>query len=1096
MPQQLTFSIPVGLLALENHQVFAKPIRWSELQVFDGSWRHALMTIEVRAEPLVKSGFPRFFSPVKSIDPNNFSRRHLPDALETIRIEILFEPSPDNRNWIKPVRVPFDAVFWPLPNGWNVHVPVLNLEMFVAERKEIAQKLEARIRELMAVRFGNKLGWEQFVAYCRVRAFRCERVSVTAEMPTRVETDRLEYSDEAQSEKTDAWDKLGAVILRRHTQDKAFGVDGHVKRLADEFVSTQSRQVLLVGPSGVGKTAIWHEFVRRAREFGVQGGVFTEVEPATLAASSSDCCGGWQSKCDTLIKQAERDRAIVHLGNLWELCQVGMAEGQPQNIGSYLISASRGKMPIVCECTSEQLAVIEQEQPGLFFEMTRIDIDEPDQKTAVNIYRSVAETLAPNCMTESAIIKMDALHRRYATYSASPGRSLRFLKNLVAEDDATNRENRIVTEQDVTAAFSHETGLPLLLLEESLPLDMATTRQWFAERIIGQNDAASVIINLLMTYKAKLSRPDRPIASLLFVGPTGVGKTEMAKALAEFLYQDQKRMIRIDMNEYAEYGAAERLIRGTARGEGVLTAKVRQQPFAVVLLDEFEKAHANVFDLLLQVLGEGRLTDAAGRVADFRNCVILMTSNLGVEKFGLPKSGFETSISAADVAHAVSHFTAEASRILRPEMLNRIDRVVPFLPLDRGSLLKILGIEFRKIEKRYGLASRPISIDIDNAVHEKLIALGYDPRFGARSLRRMVEREFLLPLGKTLRKYQTRMPLAIRASIENDEIKITATPTSNFTMAISQNTSSMTMLSQIGQLRQYSRRLLEHSVIAEMKARINRAVSLRRKYRKLIRKEHSLPNEVRRFLTNVDLADQPYVEEANRLYERAVRTEEEALLLFYNEQLPITNLVELKKLFDDFVLRLYQEIYGKTDHVLLAVYGKNVATVHETINIYKRITEQLGFRWSWYALEPYFPLMREGTLEPNDRLLGKPPSQIAARHLDQSTPLTLPHVGQLGQLLVIKGKMAKHYFGDESGLVKFYENRNTKKTTFECSVLVSAELLDDFFPPMDLHGNIDVSYDRISRQFDVGLLGDSLIDTMAESFRATFEHKIMMWVAE
>ena len=177
----------------------------------------------------------------------------------------------------------------------------------------------------------------------------------------------------------------------------------------------------------------------------------------------------------------------------------------------------------------------------------------------------------------------------------------------------------IQTARDVVAAFARETGLPLWLLDDAVPLDLSATRDWFAQRVIGQEDAVSRVVDLLATVKAGLSREHKPLASFLFLGPTGVGKTEMAKSLAEFLFGSSKssgsssgqdsRLIRIDMSEYSDALAVQRLIGGSAEAEGVLTARVREQPFAVVLLDEFEKGHPALFDLLLQVLGEGRLTE-------------------------------------------------------------------------------------------------------------------------------------------------------------------------------------------------------------------------------------------------------------------------------------------------------------------------------------------------------------------------------------------------------------------------------------------------------------------------------------------------------
>ncbi len=233
---------------------------------------------------------------------------------------------------------------------------------------------------------------------------------------------------------------------------------------------------------------------------------------------------------------------------------------------------------------------------------------------------------------------IDRLHRRYATYSAYPGRPLRFLRNLMGDAGAAAP----VGMSEVAAAFARETGLPDFLIRPEAVLDLDAVREWFRERLIGQDHAIELVLDVLAAVKAELARPGRPLASLLLIGPTGVGKTEMAKCLAELLYGGRQRMIRLDMSEYADPWAVQRLFGGGGRegGAGVLTSQVREQPFSVLLLDELEKAHHSVLDLLLQVLGEGRLTDGMGQVADFTNSVILMTSNLGAESFGRPAAGF------------------------------------------------------------------------------------------------------------------------------------------------------------------------------------------------------------------------------------------------------------------------------------------------------------------------------------------------------------------------------------------------------------------------------------------------------------------------
>jgi hypothetical protein len=261
-----------------------------------------------------------------------------------------------------------------------------------------------------------------------------------------------------------------------------------------------------------------------------------------------------------------------------------------------------------------------------------------------------------------------------------------------------------------------------------------------------------------------MTRRGKPIASFLFIGPTGVGKTEMSKVLAEYLFSSRDRMVRIDMSEYADPSASVRLAGGAFGSEGILTSRVRESPFSVVLLDEFEKADPSCYDLLLQVLGEGRLTDAGGRVADFSNSIVIMTSNLGVETYRQEGPGFPGSAgggssaggssagggSAGGARLAREHFTEEVRAFLKPELFNRIDGIVCFLPLEEESILEIARRELDEIRKRDGIHLMGVELEVPDAAIRQLARRGFDPVFGARPLKRAIERELLVQLSEAL----------------------------------------------------------------------------------------------------------------------------------------------------------------------------------------------------------------------------------------------------------------------------------------------------------------------------------------------------------
>ena len=320
---------------------------------------------------------------------------------------------------------------------------------------------------------------------------------------------------------------------------------------------------------------------------------------------------------------------MLVLGNLVELMQAGRYEGNAQGIASFFRPAlARGAFRAVVEATETQRQLVEREDPGLLavFEVLKVDPPEGPRRRA--ILRAVAEAkeeagTEKSPVADAALEQLDALHERFATYSVAPGRPVRFLKNLL-------RDTPSPTAADVTAAFANETGLPRFMIDPGARFDPQRCRAALEKEVMGQSAAVGRVADALTVVKADLTRPQRPIASFLFAGPTGVGKTQLAKATARYLFGDATRMTRFDMSEFGSPAAVARLTTAPGGGgEGLLTARVREQPFAVLLFDEFEKAHPAFFDLLLQVLGEGRLTDGAGRTADFTQAVIVMTSNLG-----------------------------------------------------------------------------------------------------------------------------------------------------------------------------------------------------------------------------------------------------------------------------------------------------------------------------------------------------------------------------------------------------------------------------------------------------------------------------------
>ena len=294
-----------------------------------------------------------------------------------------------------------------------------------------------------------------------------------------------------------------------------------------------------------------------------------------------------------------------------------------------------------------------------------------------------------------------------------------------------------VTDEEIAEVVSQWTGVPVSKMMQGEMAKLANLEEHLHERVIGQDDAIRYVAGAVRRNRAGLSDPGRPIGSFLFLGPTGVGKTELAKALAEFLFDDEKNMVRIDMSEYMEKFSVQRLI-GAPPGYvgydegGQLTEAVRRRPYSVVLLDEIEKAHSDVFNILLQVLDDGRLTDGQGRVVSFKNTIIIMTSNVG--------SQFIREFTENGDKQSLEKSIDEALRItFRPEFLNRIDDIVRFSSLDTGDLEKIVELQLKDVRAR--LSDMNITIEVTDNAKERLAMDGFDPTFGARPLKRLIQRE-------------------------------------------------------------------------------------------------------------------------------------------------------------------------------------------------------------------------------------------------------------------------------------------------------------------------------------------------------------------
>jgi ATP-dependent Clp protease ATP-binding subunit ClpC len=352
---------------------------------------------------------------------------------------------------------------------------------------------------------------------------------------------------------------------------------------------------------------------------------------------------------------------------------------------------------------------------------------------------------------------------------------LRLEQEFVEKRDTwlrTKKMDPVVDKEDIAELVAKWTGIPVARLLETEAEKLLHMEERLHSRIINQEHAVRAVSEAIRRARAGLKDPRRPIASFIFLGPTGVGKTELAKALAAFLFDTEDALVRIDMSEYMEKHTVSRLI-GAPPGYvgyeegGQLTEAVRRRPFRVILFDEIEKAHPDVWNILLQVLDDGRLTDGHGRTVDFRNTVIIMTSNLGTSSFGRPSGiGFRTPREAEEEEERLRRSVEEAlKKTFRPEFLNRIDEVIVFHPLTQEHILQIVDLLVRGVQER--LRERRITLSLTEGARRWLAQEGFDPIYGARPLRRAIQKHLENPLASRVLAGEVR---------EGDHVEVDGDP--------------------------------------------------------------------------------------------------------------------------------------------------------------------------------------------------------------------------------------------------------------------------------------------------------------------------------
>lgn len=909
---------------------------------------------------------------------------------------------------------------------WGI-VPALGVEHF----SQSIEQLEKHLQETILLEFSRKQRLNDLRALLTTMWH--ERIDITQQnidwrFPTLKELENLE---EINQESLLAKVAQNLKISKRTTFGRKKELDQLTKALKGHF----NRNVLLVGASGVGKTALIWETIRQGHKRKIEGNFWESTASILIKELSGDT--GWQDNLAKICRELSFTRDILFIRSFMELFEVGQYVGNSVSMADYLRPyISRGDITLISECTEEEYAKIELRSPNYlsFFQVIRLE--EPKEELESIIVQKVND-LAANRKLQiepGAIKEILRLNRRFSPYAGLPGKPIRFLESILINQKRPSQKDNLhlLTGKSIIKYFSEETGIPIFMIDPQIAMDSESIRTDFSTQVFGQEKAVNSIVDLLASVKTALTRTGKPIASFLFVGPTGVGKTELAKVLANFMFGNRARMLRFDMSEFSDPYAVMRLTGTDYSTDGLLTSAVHQEPFCVLLFDEIEKAHTNFFDLLLQVLSEGRLTDSKGKLVNFCSTIIIMTSNIGASNLQSNRISLQKNLNQETVT---THFMSAVQQFFRPELFGRIDEVIPFVPLSKPTIRAVIKREIALFKKLEGIQFRRLELNIREEVYGFLADMGYSPAYGARKLQRSINEYLIIPLAKQLNVYDNQDQLIANIGVNNNQIEINIEADPLGLDLLLEELEKIDNADFTSELRRKVMTLEEGKTFIKLQSELE---ILERKKRIKGKKFWNNRADGERISYLLEVKEQMHqLKSQINDYEDEMST---AFLGIRPYDITITErLTEWRKVFFNFKINLYSKIYIEDNQTFLAIYGINPVVLQE---IYTYIAKHKQFEFAiqtiWYRTLLYNTYIEKKEIDDSKtKGLSKGRNQtkeyaIIDYDVSADQKFTPKKEGDLlcGITLRIKGDCANLFFKNETGIHLFKPPQEDSKKFF------------------------------------------------------------------